>query len=33
MTETELLNRLQVNPAMFGGKPIIAIYGSRWNSS
>jgi uncharacterized protein (DUF433 family) len=23
MTETELLNRIQVNPAIFGGKPII----------
>ena len=23
MTETELLSRIQVNPAIFGGKPII----------
>jgi uncharacterized protein (DUF433 family) len=23
MTETELLNRIQVNPKIFGGKPII----------
>jgi uncharacterized protein (DUF433 family) len=23
MTETELLNRIQVNPAIFGGKPVI----------
>lgn len=23
MTETELLNRIQVNPAIFGGKPIV----------
>jgi uncharacterized protein (DUF433 family) len=23
MTETELLNRIQLNPAIFGGKPII----------
>lgn len=23
MTETELLDRIQVNPAIFGGKPII----------
>ena len=23
MTETELLNRIQVNPTIFGGKPII----------
>jgi uncharacterized protein (DUF433 family) len=23
MTETELLNRIQINPTIFGGKPII----------